>query len=79
MKIEVKLFATLARFMPDKDIQKFWIFDIEENTSIDDLLKKKNIPLDEIKMIFLNGVHAKGSEILKDKDRVGIFPPIGGG
>jgi molybdopterin converting factor small subunit len=27
----------------------------------------------------LNGIHARGDEVLKDGDRVGAFPPVAGG
>jgi hypothetical protein len=42
-------------------------------------LEQLKIPPDSIKLVFLNGVHANGDEILKDGDRIGAFPPIGGG
>lgn len=37
------------------------------------------IPRREIKLIFLNGIHAKMDTEVKDGDRLGLFPPIGGG
>lgn len=79
MKAEVKLFATLKRFMPKQSLDNPWIVDIEKNTTINELIKKIDIPINEVKIIFLNGIHAKGDEILKDNDRIGIFPPVGGG
>jgi len=30
-------------------------------------------------MIFLNGLHATGDEVLREGDRVGVFPPVAGG
>jgi molybdopterin synthase sulfur carrier subunit len=38
-----------------------------------------SIPPEAPKVIFLNGVHAKGDEVLKDGDRLGAFPPVAGG
>jgi molybdopterin converting factor small subunit len=38
-----------------------------------------NIPPEAPKVIFLNGVHATGNEVLKEGDRVGAFPPVAGG
>ncbi len=65
--------------MPKQSLDNPWIVDIEKNTTINELIKKIDIPINEVKIIFLNGIHAKGDEILKDNDRIGIFPPVGGG
>jgi molybdopterin converting factor small subunit len=37
------------------------------------------VPLETVKLIFLNGIHAKDNEVLKDGDRLGVFPPVAGG
>ncbi|RLC05332.1 MAG: MoaD/ThiS family protein, partial [Deltaproteobacteria bacterium] len=55
------------------------IADIEEGTTIRELLELSEVPPDACKIIFVNGVHAQEDEILKDGDRVGIFPPVAGG
>ena len=79
MEITLNLFATLSRYMPDKAKGNPCTVEVGEGTRVGDLLKKLKIPDNELKLVFLNGVHARGDEILKDGDRVGIFPPIGGG
>jgi molybdopterin synthase sulfur carrier subunit len=53
--------------------------EISEGISIDMLIDQLGIPNDTVKAVFLNGIRAKGDEILKDGDRVGIFPPVAGG
>ncbi len=79
MKVEVFLYASLAKYMPNKKIGKGMIMEINEGTKIVKHLKEMNIPANAAKLVFLNGIHAKGDEILKDGDRLGVFPPIGGG
>ena len=80
MKVELNLFASLARFSPDKTGgHGHRVVDVEEGTTIMGLINRQNIPIDKIRMIFLNGLHATGEEVLKDGDRVGIFPPVAGG
>jgi molybdopterin converting factor small subunit len=37
------------------------------------------MPFEVAKIIFLNGLHAQGDEVLKEGDHLGIFPPLGGG
>ena len=80
IKIELGLFASLALYMPSKgttDDSK--MIEISEGITIDMLIDHLGIPNDTVKVVFLNGIHAKGDEILKDGDRVGIFPPVAGG
>ncbi len=80
MKIELNLFASLARYAPAKTgSHGHLILDAAEGTTIMELLKRLELPIDKIKMVFLNGLHATGDEILRDGDRVGVFPPVAGG
>lgn len=80
MKIELSLFASLAQYAPEKTgSHGNQILEIAEGSTIMGLLKGLNLPIDKIKMIFLNGLHATGEEVLKDGDRVGVFPPVAGG
>ena len=79
MKVEVKLFAFLSYYMPNPLKRNDNMVEIEEGTTIKKLLLQLNVPLEKVKLIFLNGVHATGDEILKENDRVGVFPAIAGG
>ena len=73
MKIELRLFASLSVYMPEREDTDA-IVDIKEGISIKELLEQLNVPPDSVKIIFINGVHAERDEILKEGDRVGIFP-----
>ncbi|HYA13253.1 MAG TPA: MoaD/ThiS family protein [Syntrophales bacterium] len=80
MKIELNLFASLAQYAPDKtDGHGRQMMEVAEGITIMGVLKGLGLPMDKIKMIFINGLHATGDEVLKDGDRVGVFPPVGGG
>ncbi len=79
MKIELRLYASLASHMPKKTSGNPWSLEITEGTRIRELLERLKIPTKDVKAVFLNGVHARGDEILNEGDRVGVFPPIGGG
>ena len=79
MRVELNLFATLKRFIPNEVKGSPWKVSISKGTKVRELLGQLKIPKNDIKLVFLNGVHASGNEILKDGDRVGVFPPIGGG
>jgi len=80
MKIELRLFASLARYTPDRTGSLGnCIMEIAEGTTIIDILRRLEVPLDKVRVIFLNGLHAAGEEVLKEGDRVGVFPPVAGG
>lgn len=74
MKIQVSCFATLSKYAPDHGS-----LDINNGDTPESVLKKLNIPPDEVKVIFVNGQSSKRDTPLKENDRLGIFPAIGGG
>ena len=43
------------------------------------LIKKLGIPDEKAKLIFINGVKGDLESVLYGEERVGIFPPLGGG
>ena len=79
MEVTLNLFATLLQYMPHKATGSPCTIEVDEGTRVRDLLKELKIPPEKAKLVFLNGVHSKGDEILNEGDRVGVFPPVGGG
>jgi sulfur carrier protein ThiS len=53
--------------------------EIGEGMTIKALLENLKVPLETVKLIFLNGTHAKDNEVMNDGDRLGVFPPVAGG
>ncbi|MBN1105856.1 MAG: MoaD/ThiS family protein [Deltaproteobacteria bacterium] len=80
MRIELRLYASLSRYMPVQGSGgQPEMAEVAEGTTIRELLEGLGVPLGAIKVIFLNGIHAKGEAVLKEGDRVGVFPPVAGG
>jgi sulfur carrier protein ThiS len=80
MKIEVKLYASLGKYMPQSVLEKKeGYLEIGEGTTVKALLESLEVPLETVKLIFVNGIHAKEAEVLKDGDRLGVFPAVAGG
>ena len=73
--IQIKLFATLQRFMPASAEN----YAIETGSTIRMLLQQLNLPENKAKLIFIDGVKAELTTILEGGERIGIFPPVGGG
>jgi len=78
MKIELRLYASLSRYMPER-----WksspVVEIPKNMTVKELLESMEVPLGAVKVIFINGVQAGAGDLLRDGDRVGVFPPVAGG
>lgn len=73
--IDLNLFVTLSRYLPENSAA----FKFEDNKTVQDLISDLNLPDDQVKLIFVNGRKESRQYILKSGDRVGLFPPVGGG
>jgi sulfur-carrier protein len=74
--IEIKLFASLKKYLPADSAGRY---SVEPGTPLSALLDQLCIPQTEVKLIFVNGVKKDASAFLNGGERVGVFPPIGGG
>lgn len=80
IKIQLNLFASLSRFLPQQPQSGFSVLmEIQEGTTVTSLMESLNVPAELPKIIFLNGIHATETAVLKEGDRLGIFPPLAGG
>ena len=73
--INIKLFATLKRFTPVSSDS----YPIEPGTTVRNLFQQLGVPEDEAKLIFIDGKKGNLASTLRGGERVGIFPPVGGG
>ena len=79
MRIELRLYASLGRYLPEEREGNSCVLEIQPGTTIRDLFLQLQVPPEAPKIIFLNGIHAQGDEVLEEGDRVGAFPPVAGG
>lgn len=73
--IEIKLYATLQSYAPANAAH----YVVESGTTFEMIVEALDIPKDQIKLLFCNGVKCGLGTILNDGDRIGLFPPVGGG
>lgn len=73
--INLKLFANLRRFLPDSAEK----YPVTPGISVRSLITGLNIPEEKAKLIFIDGVRGELDSVLQGGERVGIFPPVGGG
>ncbi|PKQ38545.1 MAG: molybdopterin synthase sulfur carrier subunit [Actinobacteria bacterium HGW-Actinobacteria-1] len=79
MIVDVALFASLASFQPDGlPGRHSRPLEFPEGFTISQVISALALP-DEPRVIFVNGRHAEESTVLREGDRLAIFPPVGGG
>lgn len=74
MKLEIKLFASLQKFMPNVER-----VELNDNCTVLELLEKIGINSSEVAITLVNGRHVQLDQTLHDAETVAIFPPIAGG
>lgn len=79
MRVEVRLFATLRKYLPTKEIGEPSFVELDGQAKVSDLLARLGIPPGEAFVVMVNGRRQDLGWTLKDGDRIGIFPPVGGG
>ncbi|WP_366924434.1 MoaD/ThiS family protein [Metallumcola ferriviriculae] len=78
MKLEVRVFANLRDQFP-KESKGVLTVDLPVDSTVAELIEKLDITRDLPLIIMVNGRRQFEETTLKDGDRVGIFPPVGGG
>jgi sulfur carrier protein ThiS len=79
MPVNVMLSTTLRNCVPGYQPATGLSLEWPKALSVRELAENLNLPLDEIKIVMLNGRHASFEHIIHDGDRIGYFPAVGGG
>ena len=77
--VQVKLFATLRQYRPGLGIGERFPVELADGASVRELTRQLELPVGQVKLIFVNGLFRGLEHGLADGDEVGIFPPVGGG
>ena len=72
--VEVRLFAGLR-----EGRGKVQVLDVADIAVAGDIIRRLEIPAEEVAILLINGFHQKPETPVKDGDIVAIFPPVGGG
>lgn len=83
MKITFKLFATLTDYLPAERRYNAVDLEVDENTTIHDLVARFNLPEKLVHLVLINGVYiapeARATRTFRDGDVLAIWPPVAGG
>lgn len=78
MLVEIRLYATLRRYVPAAGAGVFSM-EVQEGSTAAEVLKTMSIELAEVHIIMINGVSRSLNVVLHNGDRLGLFPAVGGG
>ncbi len=73
--IEIRCYANLKKLEPSSAARH----PVDPGATVGQVLDRLEIPASQIKLIFVNGRKADPGHVLQDGDRLGVFPPVGGG
>ncbi|ROR03521.1 MoaD/ThiS family protein [Desulfosoma caldarium] len=79
MPLLVLLAATLRRAVPDYDPMTGLTMTVPAGTTVKELAEMLHLPLEDVKLIMVNGVASSWNTALQGNERVAFFPPVGGG
>jgi molybdopterin converting factor small subunit len=79
VRVEVRLFATLARYLPGDNDAGAASVDVAEGSTVADLTRTLGIPFELSRVILVNDRDAPDDRRLTAGDVVTLFPPLAGG
>lgn len=79
MALKVFLSSTLRQYIPGYDPSEGVRFSVNRKTTVSELCKLMDIPEAKIKIVMVNGKSEAFDYELQGDERVGLFPPVGGG
>ncbi len=79
MKIRVIFFGTLRKRFPDHDPTRGIEVDISEGSTVEDLIKQLDFPIEKLGMVAMNGRLVNAGDLLEKNAAVRVFQPIFGG
>jgi len=73
--IRLELISILKKYQPTCPGQ----YAITPGNTVRELLAKLNIPEFEVNIVFVDGIKGTLDSVLSGGERLGLFPPLGGG
>ncbi len=79
MKVEVRVFATLRRYLPELGIGEPKYLQVPAGTTLDQIREMLGLPAEEVKVIMVNHLQAQPQDKAEDGDRITFIPAVAGG
>ena len=82
MKITLKFYTKLGKYLPEISSKNQAIIEIAENCDAEHALDKYGVPSDQRHLVMVNGVYVKPEErttkVLSESDSLAVWPPTTG-
>lgn len=83
MKVRIKLYASLAEYLPDGAVKNEADIDVADTTSPTQIIHRLGLPEKMCHMVLINGVYIapddRNAAKLEEGDHLAIWPPVAGG
>lgn len=83
MKITLKMYASLAQFLPPQAVRNIVDIDVADDASVHDVIDRLHVPRESAHLVLINGVYIdplrRDEPIFANGDALAIWPPVAGG
>jgi molybdopterin converting factor small subunit len=79
VQVEVRVFATLRRHVPELGVGEALEIEVEPGTTFNQLRERLDLPGEEVKVIMRNNRQVEPDDELTDGDRIAYIPAVAGG
>jgi molybdopterin converting factor small subunit len=79
MKVHVKLFASLRKYLPSDARDDTITLDVPEGATVAEIVTRLGIPDEHARMVVCGGRQVEISTPVLDGQQVSVFPPLAGG
>lgn len=79
MPLQIFLNATLRQYVADYNPYQGISLEIEPGTAVSRVIEQLDLPAQEVTLIMVDGRRQVADFLLQGDERLGLFPPIGGG
>lgn len=83
MKITVKLFALLTKYLPEGAVRNEVEVEVEDGVSVQDMIHQLKLPSEHCHLVLVDGVYIvpgeRDTRALKEGEALAIWPPVAGG
>ena len=83
MKIRIKLYAALGKYLPDGAVKNEADMDVADGASPEDAFNALSVPLEQCHLVLINGLFVPPTEratrSLVEGDHLAAWPPVAGG
>jgi len=83
MQVTLKLFASLAPYMPDGAVDNAVAIEVDDGTTINQIFDRYRVPHKMAHLVLINGIYVapadRATRTLNEGDALAAWPPVAGG